>query len=109
VIKNQQEQINFFNNIITMSTEMMIMLQQVLNSLDYPSFVSNGDEVILTNEIFKANKMEKSCCDAYWKKNNLILQKTSINDGLYLCQLIPDEIKMLKKCTKKLAQAVNLL
>jgi hypothetical protein len=92
-----------------MNQEMMITLQQVLNSLESPAFICDEKSVILVNDIFMAEKYEKTFCKDYWEKRNFTFQKTKINDCLYLCQIMPDEIKMLKTCTRQLAQAVNLL
>lgn len=92
-----------------MNQEMTITLQHILNSLEFPSFICEENKVILTNKIFESQKFEKTCCLNYWKKKHFSLQKTKINDNLYLCQLTSDEVKMLKQCTQELAKAVNLL
>ena len=87
----------------------MVTLQHVMNSLEYPSFICDENKVILVNSHFENKKLEKSCCEDYWKKRNFLLQKTQINKNLYLCQLIPDEVKMLKNCTQQLTKAMALL
>jgi hypothetical protein len=92
-----------------MSQELMKTLRSVLNTLDNPAFISKGSKILIVNDLFLKNGFEKDKFDEQIKQTEYVLSKNQLNDGMTLCEILPDEIMLLKNSTKKLTKAMAML
>lgn len=91
------------------SQEMIRTLQSVINLLDNPAYLKNEQGVLLVNDLFQSHGFCADNCEDQIAHQNFKINSKKINNNLTLCEIIPDEIQILKESTKKLAQAMTLL
>jgi hypothetical protein len=92
-----------------MSKEMKATLQSILNSINNPAFLKHNDEIILVNDLFKSRGFNETNYQEKIKDLNLMIEEKNINNNMIICELLNNDIYLLKQSKQKLANAMALL